>query len=57
MTVCLERLVVSFIGPFEGGHQKKFKAWDNLPAIKELNAVRLKTAKSRAFMVEGLPNQ
>jgi hypothetical protein len=57
VTVCLERLVVSFIGPFEGGHQKKFKAWDNLPAIKELNAVRLKTAKSRAFMVEGLPNQ
>jgi uncharacterized protein (DUF1330 family) len=37
--------------------EEKFKAWDSLPAIKELNAVRLKTTKSRAFMVEGLSNQ
>lgn len=34
--------------------EEKFKAWDNLPAIKDLNAVRLKTTKSRAFMVEGI---
>ena len=35
---------------------EKAKAWTNLPAIKELNAVRLKTTKSRAFMVEGAAN-
>jgi uncharacterized protein (DUF1330 family) len=35
---------------------EKAKAWANLPAIKELNAVRLKTTKSRAFMVEGVAN-
>src|SRR5690349_15548136 len=35
---------------------EKAKAWSNLPAIKELNAVRLKTTKSRAFMVEGIAN-
>lgn len=36
--------------------EEKAQAWSNLPAIKELNAVRLKTTKSRAFMVEGLAN-
>src|SRR5471030_1638216 len=35
---------------------EKAKAWNNTPAIKEVNAVRLKTTKSRAFVVEGLPN-
>jgi len=36
--------------------KEKAEAWNNLPAIKELNAVRLKTTKSRAFMVEGVAN-
>jgi uncharacterized protein (DUF1330 family) len=36
--------------------EEKAKAWNNLPAIKELNAVRLRTTKSRAFMVEGVAN-
>ncbi len=30
------------------------KAWYNSQAIKDVNAVRMKTTKSRAFMVEGL---
>jgi uncharacterized protein (DUF1330 family) len=34
----------------------KAKAWANTPAIKEVNAVRMKTTKSRAFVVEGLAN-
>ncbi len=36
--------------------EEKAKAWSMSPAIKELNAVRMKTTKSRAFMVEGLTN-
>jgi uncharacterized protein (DUF1330 family) len=36
--------------------EEKAKAWANLPAIRELNAVRLRTTKSRAFMVEGVAN-
>jgi uncharacterized protein (DUF1330 family) len=36
--------------------EEEAKAWGNLPAIKELNAVRLKTTKSRSFMVEGFAN-
>lgn len=34
--------------------EEKAKAWHNSQAIKEVNAVRMKTTKSRAFMVEGL---
>lgn len=33
----------------------KAKAWYNSPAIRDVNAVRMKTTKSRAFLVEGLP--
>jgi len=33
----------------------KAKAWYNSQAIRDLNSVRMKTTKSRAFMVEGLP--
>ena len=36
--------------------EEKARAWYNSPAIKEITAVRMKTAKSRAFMVEGVPN-
>jgi uncharacterized protein (DUF1330 family) len=36
--------------------EEKFKAWSDSPAIKEVNAVRLKTTKSRSFVVEGMPN-
>ena len=36
--------------------EEKAKAWYDSPAIKEVNAVRLKAAKSRAFIVEGLAN-
>ena len=34
----------------------KARAWYDTPAIKEINAVRLKTATSRAFIVEALTN-
>jgi uncharacterized protein (DUF1330 family) len=34
--------------------EEKAKSWSMSPAIKELNAVRMKTTKSRSFMVEGL---
>lgn len=33
---------------------EKAKAWYGSPAIKEVNATRLKVTKSRAFVVEGL---
>jgi len=33
---------------------EKAKAWYGSPAIKEVNATRLKVTKSRAFLVEGL---
>jgi uncharacterized protein (DUF1330 family) len=33
---------------------EKAKAWYGSPAIKEVNATRLKLTKSRAFVVEGL---
>jgi uncharacterized protein (DUF1330 family) len=36
--------------------EEKAKAWYDSPAIKDVNAVRLKAAKSRAFIVEGLAN-
>ena len=36
--------------------EEKAKAWRNSAAIKELNAVRLKTTKSRSFLVDGVPN-
>jgi uncharacterized protein (DUF1330 family) len=35
---------------------EKAKAWYGSQAIKEVNAVRLKTTISRAFMVEGVTN-
>jgi uncharacterized protein (DUF1330 family) len=33
---------------------EKAKAWYNSQAIREVNATRMKTTKSRAFVVEGL---
>jgi uncharacterized protein (DUF1330 family) len=33
---------------------EKAQAWYSSPAIKEVNAARLKVTKSRAFVVEGL---
>jgi uncharacterized protein (DUF1330 family) len=36
--------------------EEKAKAWRDSPAIKEVNAVRLRTTKSRSFMVDGLAN-
>jgi len=33
---------------------EKARAWHNSQAIREVNAVRMKTTKSRAFVVEGL---
>ena len=30
------------------------QAWSNLPAQKEINAIRFKTTKSRSFIVEGM---
>ena len=39
---------------FDSG--EKAKAWYNLQAIKDVNAVRMKVTKSRAFMVDGLTN-
>ena len=36
--------------------EEKAKVWRDSPAIKEVNAVRLKTTKSRSFMVDGLAN-
>ena len=37
-------------------NEEKAQAWKNSLAIKNLNAVRTKTTKSRSFMVEGLAN-
>jgi uncharacterized protein (DUF1330 family) len=34
--------------------EEKAKAWYASPAITEMNAIRMKTTKSRAFMVEGV---
>jgi uncharacterized protein (DUF1330 family) len=34
--------------------EEKAKAWYNSPAIKDVNAVRMKATKSRAFLVDGL---
>jgi uncharacterized protein (DUF1330 family) len=39
---------------FDSG--EKAKAWYNSQAVKEVNAVRMKATKSRAFMVDGLTN-
>ncbi len=39
---------------FDSG--EKAKAWYNSKAIKEVNAVRMKATKSRAFVVDGLTN-
>ena len=36
--------------------EEKFNAWKDSAAIKEVNATRLKTSKSRSFVVEGMPN-
>lgn len=37
-------------------NEEKAKAWYNSKAIKEVNAVRMKTTKSRAFLVDRLAN-
>jgi uncharacterized protein (DUF1330 family) len=34
---------------------EKAQAWNNSPAQKEVNATRMKTTKSRVFIVEGTP--
>jgi uncharacterized protein (DUF1330 family) len=34
---------------------EKARAWNNSPAQKEVNATRMKTTKSRVFIVEGTP--
>lgn len=34
--------------------EDKARAWYNSPAIKEVNAVRMKAAKSHAFLVDGV---
>ncbi|HEY1362182.1 MAG TPA: DUF1330 domain-containing protein [Xanthobacteraceae bacterium] len=34
---------------------EKAQAWDNSPAQKEVNATRVKTTKSRVFIVDGMP--
>jgi uncharacterized protein (DUF1330 family) len=34
--------------------EDKARAWYNSPAIKEVNTVRMKAAKSRAFLLDGL---
>jgi uncharacterized protein (DUF1330 family) len=34
--------------------EEQAKAWHNSQAIKEVNAVRMKTTKSRSFIVDGL---
>ena len=36
--------------------EEKAKAWYASPAITEMNAIRMKTTKSRAFMVDGVAN-
>ena len=36
--------------------EEKAKVWRDSPAIKEVNAVRLRTTKSRSFIVDGLAN-
>ena len=33
---------------------EKAQAWNNLPAQKEINALRAKTTKSRSFIAEGM---
>ena len=37
-------------------NEEQAKAWYNSPAIKDVNAVRMRVTKSRAFLVEGLAN-
>ena len=37
--------------------EEKAKEWFNSPPIAAINATRLKATKSRAFLVEGLPNR
>ncbi len=34
---------------------EKAQAWNNLPAQKQVTGIRLKTTKSRSFIVEGMP--
>ena len=36
--------------------EEKAKAWYNSPALRELNAVRMKASKSRSFIVEEVTN-
>jgi uncharacterized protein (DUF1330 family) len=37
-------------------NEEKARAWNNSAAMKEINALRAKTTKSRSFIVEGMPN-
>jgi uncharacterized protein (DUF1330 family) len=37
-------------------NKEKAQAWYDTPDVKEINSVRAKTTKSRAFIVEGLAN-
>jgi uncharacterized protein (DUF1330 family) len=37
-------------------NEEQAKAWYNSQAIKDVNAVRMKVTRSRAFLVEGLAN-
>jgi uncharacterized protein (DUF1330 family) len=43
-------VLISFDSP------EKAQAWYNLPATKEINAVRMKTTDSLSFIVEGFAN-
>jgi uncharacterized protein (DUF1330 family) len=36
--------------------EEKVRAWRDSPAVKELDANRMRTSKSRAFMVDGFGN-
>lgn len=37
-------------------NKEKAQAWYDTPDVKEINGVRAKTTKSRAFIVEGIAN-
>jgi uncharacterized protein (DUF1330 family) len=43
-------VIIAFDSP------EKAQAWNSAPAQKEINAIRVKTTKSRVFLVEGMPN-
>jgi uncharacterized protein (DUF1330 family) len=37
-------------------NKEKARAWYDAPDIREINAIRSKTTRSRAFIVEGFAN-